>query len=159
MRTVGELLRAKRASEDDAVRRDRVESAAPMETVLEAAKRMNELRIGALVVVEPASRAEEAGTVAGILTERDILTRVVAAGRDPARTRIADVMTSRVIACTPDSVLSEVRKVVREKRIRHVPVVEEQRLVGMVSIGDLNLADQHALVETIETLEAYIRQP
>ncbi|MFG0327335.1 MAG: CBS domain-containing protein, partial [Phycisphaerales bacterium JB037] len=132
MRTVGELLRAKRASEDDAVRRDRVESAAPMETVLEAAKRMNELRIGALVVVEPASRGEEAGTVAGILTERDILTRVVAAGRDPARTRIADVMTSRVIACTPDSVLSEVRKVVREKRIRHVPVVEEQRLVGMV---------------------------
>ena len=155
MRTVGELLRAKRASEDDAVRRDRVESAMPMDTVLDAAKRMNDLRIGAVVVVE---RDNDGGTVAGILTERDILTRVVAAGRDPSKTRVADVMTDRVIACTPDSSLAEVRKVVREKRIRHVPVVDEQRLVGMVSIGDLNLADQHALTETIETLEAYIRQ-
>ena len=155
MRTVGELLRAKRASEDDAVRRDRVESAMPMDTVLDAAKRMNDLRIGAVVVVE---RDNDGGTVAGILTERDILTRVVAAGRDPSKTRVADVMTDRVIACTPDSSLAEVRKVVREKRIRHVPVVDEQRLVGMVSIGDLNLADQHALTETIETLQAYIRQ-
>ncbi|MEZ6244348.1 MAG: CBS domain-containing protein [Phycisphaerales bacterium] len=118
-------------------------------TVLDAACAMNEAHIGAVVVLE-------GGRMAGILTERDVMTRVVAAGRDPARTRVSQVMTSRVLTCTPQTRLSEARAVMRSKRIRHLPVVEGDVVVGIVSIGDMNLCETETLVETIRHMEAYI---
>lgn len=119
------------------------------ETVLRAAGLMNDARVGALVV----TRGE---SVVGIFTERDILCRVVAAQRDPARTRVGEVMTAPVACCTPDTTLQECRNVMRARRIRHIPVVDEGRLMGIVSIGDLNEAAAAHQEETIRYLHEYL---
>jgi len=126
-----------------------VRTIAPEATVLDAAGVMNDHRIGALVVVKGEDPV-------GIITERDILTRVVAAERSPADTKVSDVMTTHLITCTRRSELDEVRRAMRDRRIRHIPVVEGGRLVGMVSIGDLNQAETQALSATLTYLEEYI---
>jgi CBS domain-containing protein len=143
MGTVRQLISGKTGS---------VATIAPEATVLEAARVMNDRRIGALVVVG------EGAVPVGIVTERDVMTRVVAKVRDPAATTVSAIMTQRVITCAPETTVGELRTVMHERRIRHVPVLEGNRLVGMVSIGDLNAAEAGALVETIRVLEAYISQ-
>lgn len=128
-----------------------VETVSPETSVLDAAKVMNDHRIGSLVVV-----GHEGGIV-GIVTERDFLRRVIADGRDPAETRVSQVMTRSILTCTPDTRLDEVRSTMRDRRVRHVPIIESDRLVGMISIGDLNFAESQALNEQVEQLEMYIR--
>jgi CBS domain-containing protein len=118
-------------------------------TVLEAARMMNEHRIGALVVMN-------AERLVGIFTERDILCRVVAEQRDPAKTTVEQVMTSPVACCTPQTTRDECRAVMRERRLRHLPVVDDGRLVGMISIGDLNDAEQADQEQTIQYLTEYV---
>ncbi|MGE3182781.1 MAG: CBS domain-containing protein [Phycisphaerae bacterium] len=118
-------------------------------TVLEAANLMNAHRIGALVVL----RNEE---IVGIFTERDLLNRVVAAEKDSRSVRIRDVMTKPIACCTLATTREECRSVMRHKRIRHLPVVEDGNLIGMISIGDL-LADAEAeQQETILYLHEYL---
>ena len=118
-------------------------------TVLEAARTMNDHRIGGLVV----TRGEE---VIGIFTERDVLTRIVAAQRDPASTTVKDVMTSPVACCQTSTTLDECRSVMTQKRIRHIPVVDNNQLVGMMSIGDI-LAKRNAdQQDTIRYLQDYL---
>jgi CBS domain-containing protein len=111
---------------------------------------MNQHRIGSLVVLDD----EQAPL--GIITERDILTRVVAAARDPAQTPVRDVMTSRLITCSVNTPLDELRSLMRRERIRHVPVVEDKRVCAMISIGDLNTAEVKVMHETIKYFEQYI---
>jgi CBS domain-containing protein len=118
-------------------------------TVLDAAQIMNDHKIGSVIVMHE-------NRMAGILTERDILTRVVARKADPAATRVSDVMTREVLTCRPTTRLNEARLVMRERRIRHLPVLDGERVIGMVSIGDLNHAEHDILVETIQTMEMYI---
>src|SRR5262245_58446776 len=89
------------------------------QSVLTAASLMNERSIGGLVVLD-------GNRVAGMFTERDILRRVVAARRDPAATRVGDVMTSPVAFCRLDTPLDECRGVMTQKRIRHLPVIDEK---------------------------------
>src|SRR5437773_9219222 len=89
---------------------------APSETVLRAAELMNDRGIGGLVVAER-------GRPVGIFTERDILRRVVAQQRDPTTTRVADAMTSPVIACAPETSVEECAAMMTAKRIRHLPIV------------------------------------
>lgn len=120
------------------------------ETALEAARIMNEQHIGSLLVLD------QAGTLVGIFTERDMLRRVVAAEVDPSSVTVGTIMTNPVLTCEPGTRLEELRKVMREQRIRHLPVVDDGRLIGMVSIGDLNFAETETLVETIRSLESYI---
>lgn len=118
-------------------------------TVLDAAKVMNERRIGAVVV----TGGEH---VVGIFTERDILNRVVATGKRAAETRVGDVMTSPMACCRRDTPLKECKSVMTDKRIRHLPVVEESKLYGLISSGDIlahERADQQA---TIEYLHEYL---
>ncbi len=133
--------------------RGEVVTVAPGHTVLEAARLMNRNRIGALVV------ADERGEVKGIFTERDILTRVVSEERAPERTSVGEVMTTAVLVAETSTSLDELRSLMRERRIRHMPVIEEGRLVGMVSLGDLNAEESRALVETITYLEQYFYTP
>ncbi len=119
-------------------------------TVLEAARRMNEHRIGALVVVRE-------GKVVGIFTERDVLNRVVAAQRDPATTRVDEVMSSPVACCSPQTTRAECRHVMRERRIRHLPVVDDDgKLVGIISIGDINADEGAEQQQTIRYLYEYM---
>jgi CBS domain-containing protein len=121
-------------------------------TVLAAARLMNEQHIGALVV----TRGDK---MVGMFTERDVLNRVVAQQRDPATTAVADVMSAPVAACSPGTSRDECRAVMRNRRIRHLPVVENDRLLGIVSIGDLNEADGAAHEETIRFLYEYMVVP
>src|SRR5450432_1286184 len=108
----------------------------PNATVLEAASLMNKHKIGALVVAED-------GQVLGMFTERDVLQRVVAKQREPANTKVVDVMTTEVVCCSPDTKLDEARGAMKNRRIRHLPVVgEDGKLLGLISIGDLNAQAQ-----------------
>ncbi len=123
----------------------------PDATVFDAASRMNEHQIGSLVVTG------RDGGVLGIVTERDVLKRVVAAARDPRETSVASVMTSEVVVCDPETRVEELRAIMRARRIRHVPVVSrEGTLLGMVSIGDLNAHETQEMEQTIHYLERYM---
>lgn len=127
-----------------------VHSVAPDDTALEAAKRMNQQRIGAVIVLDP-SRG-----VVGIFTERDILRRVVAECKAPEQTRVGDVMSSPVTCCKPNTTLAECQSVMTQKRLRHLPVVDEGRLVGMISSGDILAQEVEVQQSTIEYLHDYL---
>ncbi|GEM_PF-149558 len=127
----------------------KVLTVSPDASVLEAAQVMNTHRIGSLAVVD------DAQNLVGMFTERDILTRVVAAERSPSGTRVREVMTERLLTCTPQTNLDQLRHTMRSERIRHIPVIDEGRLAGMVSLGDLNTAEVKVLCQTIEYLEQY----
>lgn len=118
-------------------------------TVLDAATLMNQRHIGALMVMEGEK-------IAGIFTERDILNRVVAARRDPATTRVEEVMTSKVAFCTRDQSLESCRSFMANKKLRHLPVVEDDKLVGMVSSGDILAREIQEQEETIKYLHEYM---
>lgn len=118
-------------------------------TVLDAARVMNQRHIGALVVAQGEK-------ITGIFTERDILNRVVAAQRSPAETAVKDVMTAPVACCRRETTEAECRAVMRRKRIRHLPVVEDERLVGLISIGDIIEDENVENEETIHYLHEYL---
>src|SRR5580693_4981950 len=122
----------------------------PEATALEAAVLMNEHKVGALLVLDN-------DRIAGMFTERDILRRVVAEQRSPTRSRVAELMTTEVICCRPETTIAEARGAMKNRRIRHLPVVDdEDRLLGLISIGDLNAYEAHELEVTIYVLEEYI---
>ena len=122
----------------------------PAATVLEAASLMNKHKIGALVVTDN-------DRVIGMFTERDILKRIVAEQREPAKTPVAEVMTSEVVCCSLDTKLDEARGAMKNRRIRHLPVVgEDGKLLGLISIGDLNTQVQAENELTIFLLDEYI---
>ena len=104
-------------------------------TLAEAAQRMHERRVGASVVLEGDS-------VAGIFTERDLL-RAVAEGCRPDETLVADSMTRDPVTLPPDHAPSEAAEIMSSGKFRHIPVVEDGRLVGIVSIRDLVTAGLH----------------
>ncbi len=121
-------------------------------TVLDAAKKMNERRIGAVVVMQGEK-------IVGIFTERDVMNRVVAPLRDPAATRVRDVMTAKVAFCTPETPLEECRTAMTRHKIRHLPVVEDGKLAGLLSSGDLLARELAAQEETIRYLHEYMQGP
>jgi CBS domain-containing protein len=118
-------------------------------TALHAAHLMNDLHIGSLVVIE-------GDKVVGIVTERDILRRVVAAERDPAITPVETIMSTPVACCRPDTQLEECRAVMTGQRLRHLPVVHEGKLFGIVTIGDLLAHEIKEHQITIEYLNEYL---
>ncbi len=119
-------------------------------TVLEAALLMNERRVGALVVAEE-------GRIVGMFIERDVLRRIVGERRDPASTPINEVMTTEVVCCTTQTTLEEARGAMMTRRIRHLPVVDaENRLQGLISIGDLNAHQATSQEQTIHLLHEYL---
>ena len=131
----------------------RVFSIAPGSTVLEAAQLMNGHRIGSLAVVEN-------GQLVGIFTERDILMRIVARQLDPTATKVHEVMTREVVCGGPHTTVEEARGVMKNRRLRHLPILDEVgQLCGMVSIGDLNAYETHDKEMTIHLLQEYISGP
>jgi CBS domain-containing protein len=126
-------------------------SIGPEATVFDAALKMNEHKIGALVVVA------EDGRVVGIFTERDVLRRVVGERRNPETTRVAAVMTTEVYCCSQDTTTDEARYQMKTRRIRHLPVADENgQLIGLISIGDLNAELQAHQEQTLFLLHEYI---
>lgn len=144
MSTVAAILRRKGRA---------VVTTTPDASILDAARDMNSHRIGSLIVT--AGPAE--GTVIGIITERDILVRIVASERDPRKTRVREVMTKPVTFCSPDTPIVQIRETMSSQRIRHVPVwCEKDGLCGIISIGDLNSNEAESMAQTIHALEEYI---
>jgi CBS domain-containing protein len=113
-------------------------SVPPTISVFDAVSEMNRHRIGAILVLDDSH-------LVGIFTERDVLKRVVGAGVDPRRARVADVMSTGVITITPEATIEDAMTIFTEKRCRHLPVVCEGRLRGVISIGDITrwMSDAH----------------
>jgi len=124
-----------------------VKTVRPEDTVKDAAKIMNERRIGSLVVVSGT------GEVVGILTERDILTDVVAIGKSADEVKISEIMTPNIVTITPDRTLEEAADVMTENKIKKLPVVHEGRLVGIITATDL-IAYEKDLIKKISVLLA-----
>ena len=123
---------------------------APQATVYLAAVLMNERKIGSVMVMED-------GQLVGILTERDILVRVVADQRDANATQVGEVMTTDVVCCRPHTPVEESKSVMKHRRIRHLPVLGlDDELVGLISIGDLNAYQVDYQERTIYQLQEYI---
>ena len=110
----------------------------PTMTIAEAVSEMNRMRVGSVVVME-------GFRVVGIFTERDVLRRVVGAGIDPKIMRVADVMTRGVNTIAPETTVEETMILFAEKRCRHLPVISDGRLIGLISIGDISrwMAESH----------------
>ena len=127
-----------------------VVSVEPETTVLEAARQMNDKRIGAVVVFDAVHG------VTGMFTERDVLMRVVGDGRSPEKTPVREVMSSPVTCCKPATTVEECQSVMTSKRLRHLPVIEDGKLVGMVSVGDVVACEVQVQQTTIEYLHEYL---
>jgi len=129
-----------------------VYSVGPLATVIDAVNTMNDHHVGSVLVCE-------GGDPVGVFSERDVLVRVVAAQRDPRQTLVRDVMTTRLYTASPDDTLLEVMRLMTDRRCRHVPVMEGERLIGLVSIGDLTKATQYNLRQEVRELSSYIGGP
>ena len=120
-------------------------------SVYEAVKLMNENRIGCLVVLQY-------GQVVGIVTERDMLERVLEKCRNPRETKVTDIMTKRVIVGKPDMRLDEAAKLMFEKKVKKLPIVEGNRLVGLVTLTDIARVASldEKTMELVETRERFL---
>ena len=126
-----------------------VQTVPPSATVADAVRVMNEKKIGSVLVVE-------GGRLVGIFTERDVLSRVVAAGVNPLTALVSSVMSTRLDIIAPGMTIGDVMGIFTSKRCRHLPVVADGELLGLISIGDVSrwLADAHRA--EVEHLRQYI---
>ncbi|MCU0754760.1 MAG: CBS domain-containing protein [Xanthomonadales bacterium] len=122
---------------------------APQDSVYEAVRRMSEYGIGALVVLDGEA-------LAGIVSERDYARKVVLQGRQSKETPVADIMTRNVYTATPTQTVRDCMKLMTERKIRHLPVVDGERVIGMLSIGDLVKQIITTQQAQIEQLQNYI---
>lgn len=128
---------------------DEIYSIEPGDSVLDAIKIMAEKGVGALLVMH----GEE---LTGILSERDYARKVILQGRSSNRTAVREIMTDKVFSTNPEQSVEECMAIMTEKRIRHLPVVDEGSVVGVLSIGDLVKAKIEEQEYQIRQLENYI---
>ena len=140
MKTVKQIL---------ATKGEQLWSITPDKSVYEALRVMGEKEIGALTVVE-------AGKLVGIISERDYARKVILKGRTSRDTLVSEIMTTSVVVTHPQQTVEECMGLMTEKRIRHLPVLDQGELIGMISIGDLvkSIIDEQQFI--IGQLENYI---
>lgn len=119
-------------------------------SALEAARKMTEACVGALVVLD-------GDKLVGIFTERDLMKRVVAAGKDPARTRVGDEMTTKVALGTPTMTVEEALRVMKQTKCRHLPIADGGKLIATVSIRDLIEIDWREKSDEVRWMKEYIQ--
>jgi CBS domain-containing protein len=124
-------------------------SVEPQAPVLEAIRAMAAHHVGALLVMQ-------GDTLAGIVSERDYARKVILLGRSSADTPVRDIMSTPVITVSPDTSVQTCMQLMTERRVRHLPVTEGGRVIGMVSIGDLVKSVIAEQQQQIEQLESYI---
>jgi CBS domain-containing protein len=131
-------------------RQDFIVSVPPSATVLEAIKVMAENNVGALLVMQD-------GKIAGIISERDIVRKVDLLGKTSATALVREIMTEKVLYVTAIQPIQECMALMTEKRIRHLPVLDGEQLLGVISIGDVlrDAIDEREFI--ISQLEHYIR--
>jgi CBS domain-containing protein len=136
----------------DVLRRkgDQVATIAPEETVTELLDRLAEYRIGALVV------STDGESVDGIVSERDVVRRLQQDGPSALGLQVREIMTAEVHSCRPGDLIDDLMRVMTERRVRHVPVVVDGRLAGIVSIGDVVKHRIDELQSERDHLTAYI---
>lgn len=138
MHTIRTILKNKKSVE--------VWSVSPGDTVLEAITRMARLGIGALLVMEE-------GRLVGVVSERDYARKIILQGRRSAETLVSEVMTGEVITAGPELTAHQGLEMMTKGFFRHLPVMENDRVIGIVSIGDLVkavIADQQAVIQELE---------
>ncbi len=118
-------------------------------SVLDAITLMADHAVGSLLVMDDQ-------VLKGIVTERDYARKVIVKGRSSSTTRVGEIMTSKVVTATLDQTVTDCMTVMTERKIRHLPVVDDGRVIGMISIGDLVQAIIAHQQEEIEHLEQYI---
>src|SRR5438105_9063997 len=124
-------------------------SITPQETVYRAVQLMSERQVGALIVLS-------GGQLAGIVSERDYARKVILKGRNSQFTSVSDIMTTPALYVTPEQSLEECMRVMTTRRIRHLPVVERDAVVGVLSIGDIVEWMVASQQQTIKHLHNYI---
>jgi CBS domain-containing protein len=139
--TVSAVLAHKKAST--------IWSIGPNAMVRDAIQLMGEKNVGALPVVDN-------GTLVGIVSERDYTRKVILKGRSSKETPVSDIMTAQLLTVTPSDSVTECMRIMTEKRVRHLPVLEGTNLVGILSIGDTVKWFISAQTATIDDLERYI---
>ncbi|MEO6701941.1 MAG: CBS domain-containing protein [Jatrophihabitantaceae bacterium] len=139
---ISEILRRKGSN---------VVTAKPDASVAELIGLLGEHQIGAVVV------ADSSGTV-GIVSERDVVRRLADVGADVLSQKLSELMSTEVISCGPDDSVDDIGAQMTERRIRHLPVLAEGKLVGIITIGDVVAARIHELEKTRVQLESYITQ-
>lgn len=122
----------------------------PQTTLAEAAAKLAEHRIGALVI------GELGGTISGIFTERDVVKAVAKFGRDSYSQPVVDIMSTNLVKCSEHSTVDEVMEMMTQRRFRHVPVEENGKLTGIISIGDVIKSHIREIELQAEHLQAYI---
>jgi len=126
-----------------------VHSVRPTDTVLKALGTMAEHDVGAVLVIE-------GGEVVGVLSERDYARKVALVGRSSRDSPVSAIMTTEVVSVAPERTIEECMALMTERRLRHLPVIENRRLVGLISIGDLVKAMIDEQEFTIRELKSYI---
>lgn len=114
---------------------------------LQAARAMTEARVGAVIVTGTE------GKLAEIFSERDLMARVVVPSKDPGQARLSEVMTRDVFSVVPDQKIDDVRVELQARHIRHLPIVLEGKVVGILSLRDILRADLEARTHEVEALE------
>ena len=140
MKTVSQLLQVKGSA---------VLSVTPESSVFDALRLMAEKNVGALLVMSD-------GTLRGILSERDYARKVILLGKSSHEIAVRDIMSDKVVSVTPGQTVDDCMALMTGRRIRHLPVIDNGRIIGVLSIGDLVKAVIEEQQQTIQQLESYI---